>query len=236
MRRAFTLIELLVVISIIALLIAILLPALGAARESARRTACASNIRQIGVGYYAYATEQKGRLPIGYTNLNLSSTYHFSNGALASKSFVMSGILYDQGIITDGQVFYCPSQTETRFQFDSADNPWLTSTSALTRIGYSTRPLYEAREWSWGPIATAMVPDNLPRIEDLPMVTIASDATPTDWAVDGTHNEGEGINKTLADGSVTWARRETFIDFLEPTQAAGTALAEDLWLALDEAK
>ena len=57
--RGFTLIELLVVISIIALLIGILLPALGAARESARKIACASNQRQIGVGMMTYATEQK---------------------------------------------------------------------------------------------------------------------------------------------------------------------------------
>jgi prepilin-type N-terminal cleavage/methylation domain-containing protein len=63
MRRAFTLIELLVVISIIALLIAILLPALGAARNSAIKTQCLANQKQMVTSSIAFATdEKKGRL------------------------------------------------------------------------------------------------------------------------------------------------------------------------------
>ena len=60
--RAFTLIELLVVISIIALLIAILLPALGAARASARKTQCLSNIRQMNLAWQTYPIDNKGVL------------------------------------------------------------------------------------------------------------------------------------------------------------------------------
>ncbi len=65
-RKGFTLIELLVVISIIALLVGILLPALSAARRTARSMICQNNLRQIGIGIWAYSYENQDLFPPAY--------------------------------------------------------------------------------------------------------------------------------------------------------------------------
>jgi prepilin-type N-terminal cleavage/methylation domain-containing protein len=85
LRAGFSLVELLVVIAIVGVLIALLIPAVQAARESARRTQCQNNLRQIGLATSAYLDRDRA-FPIGCVGckLNLSP----SGGATTLQRFL----------------------------------------------------------------------------------------------------------------------------------------------------
>jgi len=74
-RRGFTLIELLVVIAIIAILAAILFPVFARARESARRSSCLSNLKQLGLAAHMYAGDYDEYLPCDYYACNSNITH-----------------------------------------------------------------------------------------------------------------------------------------------------------------
>jgi len=95
-RQGFTLIELLVVIAIIAILASILFPAFTAARESARRSACMSNLKQFGLASIQYFDDYDG---IVFTENG--------NGLGVSIENVITPY------IKNTQVWFCPDQSTT---------------------------------------------------------------------------------------------------------------------------
>ena len=103
-RNGFTLIELLVAVGIIALLAAILLPVFLAARERARATACASNLRQLHLAFSQYASDNNAYVP----------PYIASGDVNASCGMSLQS----------GKTVFWPDQTE---QCQNAVNPYVHS-------------------------------------------------------------------------------------------------------------
>jgi prepilin-type N-terminal cleavage/methylation domain-containing protein len=120
-RPAFTLVELLVVISIIAILVAMLLPAMGQAKEAARRAKCLANLHGIYVGAMAYANDFVGDAPYQWSPGGIGVGWDSSLTTEESQytSFTANGVTSDTGwkvfgnekYITPG-VLRCPSQNE----------------------------------------------------------------------------------------------------------------------------
>lgn len=122
-RTGFTLVELLVVIAIIGILIALLLPAVQSAREAARRSQCANNLKQLGLGFHNFASAYGGFPPRRW----MRSTQGIGGGYTGWGTFLLPFIeqktIYDHydwnydfydpvnqpAVETKLSVFICPS-------------------------------------------------------------------------------------------------------------------------------
>ncbi|MEX0653437.1 MAG: DUF1559 domain-containing protein [Phycisphaeraceae bacterium] len=196
--KGFTLIELLVVISIIALLIAILLPALERAREVARRTQCAANIRQINLGHHAYSNDDRSSSYASATpahgggghEQNVRTTVGFSG----TPTWVGHGLLWKHGYFNVPKALYDPAWEGPENQSYGGSRGWPTSGDPEDKNGivsnYYIRNTLQDSDGNWLTVRTtdgshvAALVGNFARAED--------------------RHQGEGHNVAFADGHASW--------------------------------
>ena len=193
MRKGFTLIELLVVIAIIAILAAILFPVFARAREKARQTSCASNLKQIDLGMLMYAQDYDGKIIAtcaGCGNPPFITGHQGDGGAQA--------LSYYYPYIKNEQLYQCPSAEHRHCYGQVVWNPtaggMVNSGKALDRIaGDNTKgPAgviiitegWNVFFWDWGD----------------------EDGQGSLWGrVGDWHNQG--VNCAYVDGHVKWQKK-----------------------------
>ncbi|HVV00675.1 MAG TPA: prepilin-type N-terminal cleavage/methylation domain-containing protein [Verrucomicrobiae bacterium] len=142
-REAFTLIEMMVAIATIAILASLLLPVLGRAKNKAQRTACLSNLRQLGFAWQLYFQENNGYLAEAYPTNN-SDAWVFGDMSVAKEAadpeLVREGKLFPY--VRDISCYHCP-----------ADQGATSSGKRLASLrSYSMNSFMGAREDGSGPI------------------------------------------------------------------------------------
>jgi prepilin-type N-terminal cleavage/methylation domain-containing protein len=191
-RKAFTLVELLTVVAIISLLISILLPALGRAREMARRAVCLSNLSQIAKGCIAYASGQNGSFPCwnqtragfwymgvewGWDGFSASNSLNNAPSLASPISNTRNLWMLVRQQSGDPKTFICPSDPDGREPFLPGDMTRVYDFQNRSQFSYSFQ--YQGP----GVLATGSSVDDIrpgwnTNVRDDNRLVILADATP----------------------------------------------------------
>jgi prepilin-type N-terminal cleavage/methylation domain-containing protein/prepilin-type processing-associated H-X9-DG protein len=197
-KKGFTLIELLVVIAIIAILAAILFPVFAKAREKARQSSCASNLKQIGLGFLQYAQDYDETLP-GQNGTEGSGAYSYAPYATSPDWATWIGQV--KPYLKNQEILLCPST--------KGNAPNGTVPGSMVCYSANGMTFYQSMGTFTAPSETVLMSDNGAAIywgRGYPMGAYTPGAGfffGHMWAWTG---HSEGANYLWVDGHVKWMK------------------------------
>lgn len=188
--RGFTLIELLVVIAIIALLAAILFPVFARARENARKSSCANNLKQIGFGLAQYTQDFDETLTRGW--------YGSANsGSDPVDKYKWMDAIYTY--VKNEQLFNCPSHSiNTKYKYRNGTNygSYAGSTAYWGQLNPGG-PMIKSLPDIEAPAETIYAVDGAGNFE-IAWQAVANNPTPNETASPPTFNEARARHLNMA--------------------------------------
>jgi prepilin-type N-terminal cleavage/methylation domain-containing protein/prepilin-type processing-associated H-X9-DG protein len=246
-RNGFTLIELLVVIAIISILAAILFPVFATAREKARQSTCASNLKQLGLAFTGYIQDYDEVYPMSSSGGNtFNPTWDWEITPYLGTPKMKGGVSGSANNQVNPMVFACPDDPPVTASQQASGQQRETYAIPAPHIGCNNTTdwlgLYQVNVGGW-PYYSAgrnmreiLVPANTLELVEQPnygLLSVGSVAYAPMQAASNTCNQhammeflstplhSTGFNWLFCDGHVKWMTAEQTIGTGTMTQPKG---------------